>query len=402
MVTEYDRFTNFQNSQALAPDDPPSGTALDAEFNRLKITTDSLIAALDNIQRDDLELANESVGPDQLSPDLSLPFNQAAPWATATDYTERDAVFEDNKLYLCIEDHTSGTFATDLAADKWEEAIDFTAVAVGLLPENNLDDVDDVDTARVNLRIDSRTARGDADYVILTTDEVVALNAALSTTRTFTLPTAASVDAGRRLTVVDEALGVTAANTLTLARNGADTINGATSLVFTQAGRGVILESDGTSKWTIVANTQTTRVRGTQTNDNAVAGDVGEYISSTVLIASDVELTTGTTANVTSISLTAGDWDVEGNVAFNPNAATTMATLQADIGSTSATFDTEPSGGARTKWQLTFATGASQAITTGRKRFSLAATTTVYLLAQATFGVNTLHAYGFIGARRVR
>jgi hypothetical protein len=79
-----------------------------------------------------------------------------------------------------------------------------------------------------------------------------------------------------------------------------------------------------------------------------------------------------------------------------------MATLQADIGSTSATFDTEPSGGARTKWQLTFATGASQAITTGRKRFSLAATTTVYLLAQATFGVNTLHAYGFIGARRVR
>jgi hypothetical protein len=79
-----------------------------------------------------------------------------------------------------------------------------------------------------------------------------------------------------------------------------------------------------------------------------------------------------------------------------------MATLQCDVGATSATFDTEPSGGGRTKIQTPFTTGASNSLQTGRKRFSLAGTTTVYLLAQASFGVNTLHAYGFIGARRVR
>jgi hypothetical protein len=143
-------------------------------------------------------------------------------------------------------------------------------------------------------------------------------------------------------------------------------------------------------------------LQGTNTNDDAAAGDVGEYISALLSAGSAVSLSTGTTANVTSISLTAGDWDVHGNVGFTPNAATTMATLQADIGTTSATFDTAPAAGSRVQFQLTFATGASQIIAAGRKRLSLSSTTTVYLLTQATFAVNTLTAYGFIGARRVR
>ena len=41
-------------------------------------------------------------------------------WVTATAYTVDDYVTESAVSYRCIEDHTSGTFATDLAADKWE------------------------------------------------------------------------------------------------------------------------------------------------------------------------------------------------------------------------------------------------------------------------------------------
>ena len=41
-------------------------------------------------------------------------------WATSTAYTVDDYVTESAVSYRCIEDHTSGTFATDLAADKWE------------------------------------------------------------------------------------------------------------------------------------------------------------------------------------------------------------------------------------------------------------------------------------------
>lgn len=40
-------------------------------------------------------------------------------WATATDYVDGDFVTESSTTYRCIEAHTSGTFATDLAANKW-------------------------------------------------------------------------------------------------------------------------------------------------------------------------------------------------------------------------------------------------------------------------------------------
>jgi hypothetical protein len=43
----------------------------------------------------------------------------ATAWATTTGYVIGDTVKESGNTYYCLEDHTSGTFATDLAADKW-------------------------------------------------------------------------------------------------------------------------------------------------------------------------------------------------------------------------------------------------------------------------------------------
>lgn len=45
---------------------------------------------------------------------------ETAAWVTATDYVVGDKVIEDGTKYVCLIDHTSGTFATDLAALKWE------------------------------------------------------------------------------------------------------------------------------------------------------------------------------------------------------------------------------------------------------------------------------------------
>lgn len=42
-----------------------------------------------------------------------------AAWLTLTDYEIGDFVTESGTSYYCIEAHTSGTFSTDLAADKW-------------------------------------------------------------------------------------------------------------------------------------------------------------------------------------------------------------------------------------------------------------------------------------------
>jgi hypothetical protein len=42
-------------------------------------------------------------------------------WATNTAYVVGDYVLQSNTIYYCLIAHTSGTFATDLAASKWEE-----------------------------------------------------------------------------------------------------------------------------------------------------------------------------------------------------------------------------------------------------------------------------------------
>lgn len=141
---------------------------------------------------------------------------------------------------------------------------------------------------------------------------------------------------------------------------------------------------------------------GTNTNSNANAGNMGELIDSTVLVGSAIGLTSTSPADITTLSLTAGDWDVWGTVAFSPNAATTITNLQGWINTTSVTRPTPPGLGAVVIHNISFATGGSQVFPVGQVRLSLASTTTVYLSCNSVFGTNTLSAYGYIGARRRR
>lgn len=168
-------------------------------------------------------------------------------------------------------------------------------------------------------------------------------------------------------------------------------------LTFTGTGNTVNTQSPDISQPNLI---------GTTTNDNAAAGSVGEYISSTVLVGSAVSLTTSTTTNVTSISLTAGDWDVWGVINYALAAGTTITTLTGSINTVSATNPTVPGFGSYVLdvWRSgSEIVGASNLIRPlGTSRISLASTTTVYLLARAAFTVSTMTAYGLIGARRVR
>ena len=142
-----------------------------------------------------------------------------------------------------------------------------------------------------------------------------------------------------------------------------------------------------------------TNITGTTTNNNASAGSVGEYISSVISTGSSVPLTTATATNVTSISLTAGDWDVEGWVNYDYGSATVTQSM-AGLNTTSATIPTDGSE-AYSATQLTL-TSSLGTISLTRKRISIASTTTVYLVSQATFSAGTASAFGGISARRVR
>lgn len=144
------------------------------------------------------------------------------------------------------------------------------------------------------------------------------------------------------------------------------------------------------------------QMEGTNTNDSATAGQVGEVIESEVLSGSAVSATTAVTFNVTSISLTAGDWDVWATVANFSNAATVTTALVAGITTTSATLPVSPNKGAFVNFQQTFPTGSNNTISVGKMRLSLSTTTTVYLVMRLVFSVNTNAGYGYIGARRAR
>jgi hypothetical protein len=138
---------------------------------------------------------------------------------------------------------------------------------------------------------------------------------------------------------------------------------------------------------------------GTITNDSADAGDLGEHVSSLVASGSAVSLTTDTPANITSISLTAGDWSVGGMVNYTETSATVSA-RSAGISTTTATVPSDGSEG-YCGVQSTL-TSEKNTITLSSKRISLSATTTVYLVGSATFSAGTCSAFGNITARRVR
>lgn len=143
--------------------------------------------------------------------------------------------------------------------------------------------------------------------------------------------------------------------------------------------------------------------RGTSTNNNAGSGFVGEYVSANVASGSSVAITTATTANVTSISLTAGDWDIGGVVGYTLTGVSSTFSADGYMGgasTTTATLGTEGTYFVHPT-DLSNKTGVMTFNIPGI-RVSVNATTTLYLVARATFSAGTLAAWGRIYARRAR
>lgn len=139
---------------------------------------------------------------------------------------------------------------------------------------------------------------------------------------------------------------------------------------------------------------------GTATNDDAAAGAIGE---TQVATGSAVALTTTTPANVCSISLTAGDWDVSAVAGFTGAGATVTSNITLSHSTTSATQD--GTVGKQNTFRFNGGSGftdVNHGVSLSPYRYSLAATTTVYLVATAVFSTSTYAVSGRLYARRMR
>jgi hypothetical protein len=155
----------------------------------------------------------------------------------------------------------------------------------------------------------------------------------------------------------------------------------------------------------------TALVIGAVNGSNAPPGTIGEYISSTIL--GGFQLTSATPANITSMLLSAGDWDAWGVIDYTIAGDTPHATLfSSGISGTSGAFGPQAGGpgfGADPTLTLTlpdsvFASGTLQIQATPKIRINITVPTTVYLVGQANFsgGAAFVSTGGTIQARRQR
>ena len=141
---------------------------------------------------------------------------------------------------------------------------------------------------------------------------------------------------------------------------------------------------------------------GTTTNDSAAAGRVGEYFSASP--GGDVTpAASGSFKTITSVSLTAGDWEVEGYAAVLSGTMSAWNRWACAISTTTNAADSTTQGGYN---QETFPSGSANSnyMNVGSRRISLAGSQSVFLVGmlEATLGTAAFKSLSFIRARRAR
>ena len=168
------------------------------------------------------------------------------------------------------------------------------------------------------------------------------------------------------------------------------TYNGSTA-------RTIGINLGNSNKWNAIQE-----LPGVTNASNATTGYEGEYMSSLVAEGSKVSGATTTAENMTTLSLTAGDWDVEGHVNFY------LDTLDAGEFQIEAGFNTTtktlPTDGTQHYCMVEFAdvTTGYTTITLTRKRYNVNTNTTVYCVFKSTYSGTDIAAFGSMTARRVR
>jgi hypothetical protein len=151
------------------------------------------------------------------------------------------------------------------------------------------------------------------------------------------------------------------------------------------------------------AISSTVGIAGVTSGAAAAAGYVGQPLSSLIPSGSAVSLTTATPKNVTSITLTAGDWDVSGSVTYvaSTASASVSSIWESGIGTATAALPTDGTEQFFGVMAVIATTSFNTSLAITRKIVNVSVSTPIYLVAEATFTAGTVTAYGNITARRV-
>ncbi|CAB3643914.1 hypothetical protein [Trinickia soli] len=265
----------------------------------------------------------------------------------------------------------------------------------GLTASNNLSDLVSAATARTNLGLTSA-----ATTSIGTSGATIPL---LSTANTWTL--------GQTFSVRPTFNGATPWDSANLASPASTTGNLSQFAATTSAQLAGVLSDETGSGAAVFANSPTINtpsIVGPTNGSGAAAGNVGEVICAQVTSggsptgcatnsSTPVSLTSGITNNVTSITLTPGNWRVWGQAITIPAGTTTQSVVNAAISPTSTSFT-----GQVAELLLPFSAPAGSAVggTLDPMPIRVTTNTTYYLIVNSTFAVSTNTAIGFIAAQR--
>tara|TARA_R110000868_G_scaffold322714_1_gene583668 strand:+ start:1142 stop:3052 length:1911 start_codon:yes stop_codon:yes gene_type:complete len=130
---------------------------------------------------------------------------------------------------------------------------------------------------------------------------------------------------------------------------------------------------------------------------------LGALQSASVEIGASVALVTATAATVTSISLTPGDWDVAASVGFTGGATSVLSFIVGAISTTTNTLPSSYTDRVQEVYPAAFSPFATSSIgfAVPSVRISVSVTTTVYLVAYASFTTSTCSAFGRLNATAV-
>lgn len=148
---------------------------------------------------------------------------------------------------------------------------------------------------------------------------------------------------------------------------------------------------------TVVSNVAGNKVTGLSAGSFGSAGKVGEVLSSSATVA----VSTSTVQNITSLSLTAGNWIIFGFENTGPAGATTMAGFNAAISLTSSSLTGVNAACNVTMLTPGWAAGQTYQTFVGMVVTPIVSTTTFFLTTSVGFSGGTMNVGGRITGLRI-